>query len=97
MDTIKMPLFGVMVEVQYLYHPPTPEQPASHASGGEPGQDHAVDIYDVCMNGESIDVDDIYLRKRVSLADGTWKYAYTSVFDWLMENVPDAHLSRDGW
>lgn len=97
MLTIKMPLLGVMVEVDYLYHPPTPEQPASYASGGEPGEAHWAEIYDVRLSGVSIETDDVYIRDRVTLPDGTWKYTYTSAFDWLMENVPEAHVSRDGW
>ena len=97
MFTIKMPLLGVMVEVDYLYHPPTPEQPASYASGGEPGEAHWAEIQWIRLNGTTIDVDDIYLRERVNLPDGTWKYSYISALDWLMENVPEAHVNRDGW
>lgn len=97
MLTIKMPLLGVMVEVDYLYHPPTPEQPASYASGGEPGEAHWAEIHDVRLNGVSIEADDIYLRSCVPLPDGTSKYNYISALDWLMENVPEAHIDRDGW
>jgi hypothetical protein len=88
MDTIKIPLPGVMVEVDYLYHPPVAVQLASYASGGEPGEEHWASIYDVRLNGESIEVDDLYLRER---------NGFISVLDWLIENVPDAHLKRDGW
>jgi hypothetical protein len=97
MDTIKIALFGVMVEVDYLYHPPVAEQPASYASGGEPGEEHWADIYDVRLNGESIEVDDIYIRGSVNVRTEPWTYTYTTVLDWLMENVPKFHLQRDGW
>lgn len=97
MHTIKMPLLGVMVEVDYLYHPPIPEQPASHAWSGEPGEAHWAEIHDVRLNGVSIDIDSIYFQKRVDLPDKTWKYSYTNALDWLMEEVADEHISRDGW
>lgn len=92
MLTIKVPLLGAMVEVDYLYHPPVEETPASYASGGEPGEGHWAEVLDVRLNGISIELDDMFLR------DGPPKgFSYINALDYLTEYVAEAHVLNDGW